>query len=216
MELVPTSPDTESLPHCKHCNRPFTPRFDRGRPQLHCTDACRLAYRKASGSGSRAGWKYRNSEAGRETRRVNKQRRQVHAASELRDPSFDRLKIFDRDGWRCQLCGQVVQVAQPTRLDSATIRLLIPVQAGGRYSFDNCETACRQCNGRAAALVAMSLSDQSFTLPRSIRLEREYDAAVQMGPLSRSGQSFGSVTATAEAAGVSLIAMSPQRPQEGV
>lgn len=213
MELVPTSPDVDSLPHCKHCNRPFKPRFDRGRPHLHCTDACRLAYRKASGSEVRAGWKYRNSEAGRETRRVNKQRRHVHAASELRDPAFDRLKIFDRDGWRCQLCGQVVQVAQPTQMDSATIRLLIPVQAGGRYAFDNCETACRQCNGRAAALVSRSLADSTYRLPRSLRSSNADDARSLWGPISASAESFGSASATSADGNVTPVPTSSQRLQ---
>jgi 5-methylcytosine-specific restriction endonuclease McrA len=170
MELVPVSPPLDfSVPACKHCKRAFTPRHDRGRPQLHCSDECRLAYRKASGAESLAGWKYRNSETGRESRRMQKRRKKVKVGGELRDHSFDRLQIFARDAWRCQLCGQTVQDADSTLMDSATIRLRVPIQLGGRYSFDNCETACRQCNGRAAALVAKSLNDPSFSLPRSLR-----------------------------------------------
>lgn len=219
MELISVPPDAqidEALPRCKHCDSPFKPRFDRGRPQLHCSDACRLAYRRASGSESAAAWKYRNTESGREHRRLHKRRKHIKAPSELRDASFDRLKIFARDAWRCQLCGQTVQDSRATAMDSATIRLQVPVQVGGRYSFDNCETACRQCNGRAAALVAKSLSDPSFTLPRSLRFVDEYGAAPSLGPLSSLSQAFGSVPATSEAARVSLVPMSPQRPQEGV
>ena len=218
MELASVPPDAEieeSLPRCKHCDSPFKPRFDRGRPQLHCSDACRLAFRKASGSESMAAWKYRNSESGREHRRLHKRRRHIKAPSVLRDPSFDRLKVFARDDWRCQLCGQAVQDARSTAMDSATIRLRVPVQLNGTYSFDNCETACRQCNGRAAALVAMSLSDPSFTLPRSLRFKNEYGAASLLGPLSTSMESFGSASATSEVAGASLVSMSPQRLQEG-
>ncbi|MBA4106141.1 MAG: hypothetical protein C0485_10305 [Pirellula sp.] len=218
MELISASPITdidETLPRCKHCDRPFKPRFDHGRPQLHCSDACRLGYRKASGSESLAAWKYRNTESGREHRRLQKRRKHVKAPSELRDASFDRLKIFARDAWRCQLCGQTVQDADSTAMDSATIRLRVPIQHGGRYSFDNCETACRQCNGRAAALVAKSLNDPSFTLPRSLRFD-EYGAAPSLGPLSSVGESFGSPPATSEGERASLVATSPQSLQDGV
>lgn len=208
MGLASPSPDEDSLPRCKHCERPFQPRFDRGRPQLHCSDACRLAYRKASGSESLAGWKYRNSAAGRERRRTNRRRKQIKLGAEFSEPSFDRLKIFARDAWRCQLCGQTVQDSEPAAMNSATIRLRVAIQLGGRYSFDNCETACRQCNGRAAALVARSLSNPSFTLPRSLRFDLT-------GPYSSFNRSFGSVPATSEAAGVTLVPMPPQSPQDG-
>ena len=218
MELVSVPPDAEleePLPRCKHCDRLFKPRFERGRPQLHCSDACRLAFRKASGSESMAAWKYRNSESGRGCRRVNKRRKKVGRDSgKPRESSFDRLEIFARDDWRCQLCGAKVQNERPTSMDSATIRLLVPVQLDGKYSLDNCETACRQCNGRAAVLVAKSLSDPSFTLPRSIRLNDEYGAAPQVGPQSTSVESFGSVPATSGGEEPTLVSMSSQRPQD--
>jgi 5-methylcytosine-specific restriction endonuclease McrA len=216
MELVAVPLDAEideKLPCCKHCDRPFKPRFERGRPQLHCSDACRLAYRRASGSESAAAWKYRNTESSREHRRLHKRRRHIKAASELRDPSFECLRIFARDGWRCQLCGQTVQDSRPTEMNSATIRLRVPIQLDGRYSVDNCETACRQCHGRAAALVARSLSDPGITLPRSLRWNEEYDAAPQVGPLSTSIESFGSVLAASGIAGPTLVPMSTQRPR---
>jgi 5-methylcytosine-specific restriction endonuclease McrA len=187
MELASVSPDAEikePLPHCKHCDRPFKPRHDRGRPQLHCSDACRLAYRKATGSEALAAWKWRHSEAGRESRRLSKRRKKIgKVGGKPRDASFDRIAIFARDGWRCQLCGARVQDDHSTSMDSATIRLLVPVQLGGKYSLENCETACRQCNGRAAALVARSLRDSSFTLPRSLRTTTMYDAEPSQGPL---------------------------------
>jgi 5-methylcytosine-specific restriction endonuclease McrA len=200
----------------KHCDRPFKPRHDRGRPQLHCSDACRLAYRKATGSEALAAWKWRHSEAGRESRRLSKRRKKIgKVGGKPRDASFDRIAIFARDGWRCQLCGARVQDDHSTSMDSATIRLLVPVQLGGKYSLENCESACRQCNGRAAALVAKSLNDPSFTLPRSLRWNDEYGTAPRMGPQLTIDECFGSVPATSEGAEVSLVAMSPQRLQDG-
>lgn len=116
----------------------------------------------------------------------------------------------------CQLCGRKVQTTRPQALDAATIHLKIPTALGGRYSLENGETACRQCNGRACALVARSLNDPSFTLPRSLSLNERYGAASQLGPLSTSMESFGSDPASSEDAEVSLASVSPQRLQDGV
>ena len=219
MELASASPDakiSDTRPCCKHCDRPFKPRHERGRPRLHCSDACRLAYRKATGAEALAAWKWRHTEAGRESRRLSKRRKKVgRDGGKPRDASFDRLAIFARDDWRCQLCGAKVQQEQPASTDSATIRLLVPVQLEGKYSLENCETACRKCNGRAAALVAMALADPSFRLPRSIRVHKatDYDAPPQVGPQRTSRESFGSVPPTSQGGEPVLVPMSRQRPQ---
>ena len=208
MELVSASPPSDlGLPTCKHCKRPFTPRHDRGRPQLHCSDECRLAYRKESGSEAMAAWKYRHSDAGRESRHRSKRRKNIEAPAELKDRSFDRLAIFARDAWRCQLCCVKVQDKRPEAMDSATIRLRLPLAAGGRYSFGNCETTCRQCNGRSAALVAMSIADPSFPLPRSLRFDG-IDPSAYQGPPAPLQQSFGSDPATSETENPTLVPVS--------
>ena len=49
-----------------------------------------------------------------------------------------RLRIFDRDGWRCLLCGR------PARLECDHVR---PVEAGGAW-WDpaNLQTLCWRCH----------------------------------------------------------------------
>lgn len=201
---------------CKHCGMLIPPRPGRGRPRLHCSAECRLAHHQASGGSHRAAVKYRHSDLGRQSARDYQRRKGQVGTAEQHEPSFDRYEIFERDHWRCQLCGRKVQDRAQQKLDAATVHLRKPTAAGGKYSLENGETACRECNGRAAALVARSLSDPSFALPRSLRLNEGYGASSRLGPLSTSMENFGSVPATSEAAEVSLVPVSPQRPQEGV
>jgi len=54
----------------------------------------------------------------------------------------NRMKVFDRDSYRCTYCG-----AKLTRF-SATLDHIQPVSRGGGNSFDNLTTACLHCNSR--------------------------------------------------------------------
>lgn len=52
-----------------------------------------------------------------------------------------RLRIFERDGWRCQYCG-----TQVFGRDDASVDHILPQVLGGAHSDDNLRTACRPCN----------------------------------------------------------------------
>ncbi|MGA7180373.1 MAG: HNH endonuclease signature motif containing protein [Thiobacillaceae bacterium] len=73
----------------------------------------------------------------------------------------NRLRIFERDGYKCHYCHK-----QLTRF-SATLDHLQPVSEGGDNSFDNLATACLHCNSRRGArpvmdaLTRVSDNDQS-------------------------------------------------------
>lgn len=62
--------------------------------------------------------------------------------------NVDPLRVLERDGWICQLCG----VKTPKRLrgtydDRAPeVDHIIPIAAGGEHSYRNTQCACRQCN----------------------------------------------------------------------
>ena len=199
---------------CRQCGLPLLPVSGRGRPRTYCSAVCRLAHHRTSGGSQRAAIKHRRSDQGREWAQLYQRRKGQVGTKDQRDPSFDRLQIFARDRMCCQLCGQKVQATRPQALDAATIHLKIPTALGGRYSLEIGETACRECNGRACALVARSLNDPSFTLPRSLRVSEGYGGASLLGPLSTSMENFGSVPATSEVAEVSLVSESPQRLQD--
>lgn len=49
-----------------------------------------------------------------------------------------RLRIFQRDGWRCRMCGRA------GRLECDHV---VPLRDGGEvYSMDNLQTLCRGCH----------------------------------------------------------------------
>lgn len=67
--------------------------------------------------------------------------------------SIDPIKVFERDGWRCQLCG----VRTPKRLrgtyeDRAPeLDHVVALADGGTHTWGNVQCACRRCNGTKGA-----------------------------------------------------------------
>jgi 5-methylcytosine-specific restriction endonuclease McrA len=53
---------------------------------------------------------------------------------------IERQSVFDRDGWRCHLCGGEV-----TRED-VSIDHLLPLARGGSHTYENVATAHYRCN----------------------------------------------------------------------
>lgn len=86
------------------------------------------------------------------------------------DYSIKPLKVFERDGWRCQLCG----VSTPQRLRGGTdprspeVDHIVPISMGGGHTWDNVQCACRRCNGIKGA---KALGQMRITLCRSSILE---------------------------------------------
>jgi 5-methylcytosine-specific restriction endonuclease McrA len=66
----------------------------------------------------------------------------------VRFQPVQRAKVFDRDGWRCQVCG----ASTPKRLKGKThprspeLDHRIPLAMGGEHTYENCQLACRKCN----------------------------------------------------------------------
>jgi HNH endonuclease len=59
-------------------------------------------------------------------------------------PPVIRLRIFDRDGWRCVSCGSS---------EDLTIDHIRPRARGGTNEESNLQTLCRPCNCRKGARV---------------------------------------------------------------
>jgi predicted nucleic acid-binding Zn ribbon protein len=58
------------------------------------------------------------------------------------------LKVFKRDGWRCQLCGKKLNPKHrgTIRDDAPELDHIIPWAQGGEHSYRNTQCACRKCN----------------------------------------------------------------------
>lgn len=60
---------------------------------------------------------------------------------------FDRLEIFERDGWTCYLCvRQTDPEASVFDPASPTVDHVVPLSKGGEHSRSNARTACLGCN----------------------------------------------------------------------
>jgi 5-methylcytosine-specific restriction endonuclease McrA len=83
-----------------------------------------------------------NKEAKRRRRHV------VRDRSGQRAERFTSTQLFDRDSWRCQLCGVKVRTYTKKRNadDEATIDHIVPLSRGGQHDMANCQCACRRCN----------------------------------------------------------------------
>lgn len=118
---------------CLVCQTAFTPR---GKAKA-CSKACskklsrRLRRRSPSGRAAKA-----KAKAFRRSRELA----EVH--------SFDPIRILERDGWCCRLCG----VPTPRELrgsyepNAPELDHVIPLSKGGRHHPDNVQCACRACN----------------------------------------------------------------------
>jgi 5-methylcytosine-specific restriction endonuclease McrA len=59
---------------------------------------------------------------------------------------YDRIEIFDRDGWICQGCGIQCEQPDPFNVRSATIDHIVALADGGEHSRANAQTLCLSCN----------------------------------------------------------------------
>ena len=58
-----------------------------------------------------------------------------------------RYKIYERDGWRCQLCGEPVDMCAPAHANLApSLDHIVPRAHGGSDEPDNLRLAHRVCN----------------------------------------------------------------------
>lgn len=62
--------------------------------------------------------------------------------------SVDLLKVLERDGWRCQLCGRKTPARLRGSFDprAPEVDHILPIAAGGEHSYRNTQCSCRACN----------------------------------------------------------------------
>lgn len=88
----------------------------------------------------------------RKTRPIRKHRgraRHHGVAYEAIDP----VKVFDRDGWRCQVCGVKTPKAKRGTFapNAPELDHRIPMALGGGHLWSNVQCCCRACNGAKGA-----------------------------------------------------------------
>lgn len=136
---------------CEQCGVGYERRFSF---QRFCSDKCRHDCRNGNPAFKaellRRYHLYMQTDRGRavgKRRRLRRKRRLVGDAEVV-----VAAQVFERDGWRCQLCGcRVRQTGSNYHFDRATMDHIVPISRGGRHTYANIQTACNLCNSKKSA-----------------------------------------------------------------
>ena len=80
-------------------------------------------------------------------RKARDQERRARKAGATIGPTFTPTQVFDRDQWKCQLCGEHVDsTLQWPDPKSASLDHRIPLAKGGEHSLANTQLAHLDCN----------------------------------------------------------------------
>lgn len=131
---------------CKNCGSMYVRRSGASKTQcLECKKNARAAYRRQYQR------RYRKTEAGLALKATSKAKRR--ARHKVKTDRINPLKVFDRDGWQCRICG----VSTPRVLrgsyepNAPELDHMVSLAKGGHHTWDNVQCACRSCNGSKGA-----------------------------------------------------------------
>lgn len=113
-------------------------------------DNCGLVYQVRSMTGSRLS--YRPRFCSIRCQNTNARERRKMRLRGVRVERVIRARVYDRDDWRCGICGQLVprDVVVPHPL-APTLDHIQPVAHGGAHSYANVRLAHFLCNSRRGA-----------------------------------------------------------------
>jgi hypothetical protein len=133
---------------CARCGMQFTPLHSWGRPSRYCGAECRTA---AYVDNTKRG------------KRVGKARRRARVRGVASD-AIDPIRVFERDGWRCHLCGRKTSARRRGTHHPLAPELdhVVTLADGGSHTWSNVACSCRRCNG---AKGARSLGQIGLPLP---------------------------------------------------
>lgn len=63
------------------------------------------------------------------------------------DAGISALRLSNRDGWECQICGEkVVKHPGGYKSNGATVGHIVALSEGGLHVWENCHCECHECN----------------------------------------------------------------------
>ncbi len=88
----------------------------------------------------------------RRQRRIAKAARKARLKGTRRE-SIDPIAVFERDGWRCYLCGNETPrfLRGTLELNAPELEHKVALANGGTHTWDNVACACRACNAEKGA-----------------------------------------------------------------
>lgn len=125
--------------NCSVCGSEFNRRIGFLR---YCSDECRATGYKAVRK------RKMHTEKGRATRRRAKAKRRAIERGANGAESIDPIAVFERDKWRCHICG--VKTDRRLRGTSAALAPeldhIVTIAEGGSHTYGNVACSCRSCN----------------------------------------------------------------------
>lgn len=118
---------------CRECGKEFN-RSQDGATRWMCSPECRDVSAKRS-------------------RRVARASRKALERGADRGESIDPIKVFERDAWRCGICGRRTHKAKRGTYHDKAPELdhIVALANGGAHTWDNVQCSCRACNGAKGA-----------------------------------------------------------------
>jgi len=110
---------------------------------------------------------YGKTEEYKAAKRAYKAKRRAKAKTNGPWQSIDPVKVFERDGWECYLCG----IDTPKHLrgthdpQSPEMDHIRPISRDGTHTWDNVACACRKCNQKKSAQQVMLIGDRWHLIP---------------------------------------------------
>jgi len=133
---------------CRVCGELFTPYND---SSTVCSSKCG----RQTPEYKAARKEYKQTEAFKRQKRIENRKRRARKYNNGPLDSIDPIDVFDRDGWRCRICG----VYTPKSLRGTTedrapeLDHIVPLAAGGTHTLDNVQCSCRACNSEKGATI---------------------------------------------------------------
>lgn len=111
---------------CRGCGKNVVPEYGR-RQRYYCNKSCSENH----------------------NRRIGKAKRKALIRGATFSENVDPFKVFDRDGWRCQICLRKTPKSKRGTVDDRAPELdhIVPLSKGGTHSYNNTQCTCRRCNG---------------------------------------------------------------------
>lgn len=113
---------------CRCCGLSYKPVSTGGGPGKFCSETCRALIKTAA-------------------KRVEKAKRKARLKG-VTVERVDPFVVFDRDKWKCQLCGIKTPKSKRGSYDDNAPELdhIKPLGKGGEHSYINTQCSCRRCN----------------------------------------------------------------------
>jgi 5-methylcytosine-specific restriction endonuclease McrA len=124
-------------------------RYHRDTARINICNACGAQYCPLYGASAASLCMPCRIDSDKVSARADKARRRARILG-CDSEQVDPFKVFDRDKWRCALCGVKTPRALRGTYDDRAPELdhIIPLSLGGPHTYINTQCACRRCNNK--------------------------------------------------------------------